>query len=48
MNGELWDLDRPFEKDAELKLIKFDDDDGEDGLCSDIKRKSLRQDFENV
>ena len=47
MNGELWDLDRPFEKDAELKLIKFDDDDGEDDLYSD-KRKSLRQDFENV
>ncbi|XP_074651905.1 threonine--tRNA ligase 1, cytoplasmic-like [Tubulanus polymorphus] len=29
VNGELWDLDRPFEKDAALQLIKFDDDDGQ-------------------
>lgn len=29
VNGELWDLDRPFEKDSELQLIKFEDKDGE-------------------
>lgn len=29
VNGELWDLDRPFEKDAELKLLKFDDPEGQ-------------------
>ena len=28
VNGELWDLDRPFEKDATLQLLKFDDKDG--------------------
>ncbi|XP_067931122.1 threonine--tRNA ligase 1, cytoplasmic-like isoform X2 [Watersipora subatra] len=28
VNGELWDLDRPFECDAELKLLKFDDEEG--------------------
>ncbi|CAF3370773.1 unnamed protein product [Rotaria socialis] len=28
VNGDLWDLDRPFEKDATLELIKFDDDQG--------------------
>ncbi|CAF3787285.1 unnamed protein product, partial [Rotaria magnacalcarata] len=28
VNGDLWDLDRPFEKDAALELIKFDDDQG--------------------
>jgi hypothetical protein len=28
VNGEVWDLDRPFEGDAELKLLKFDDPDG--------------------
>ncbi len=28
MNGELWDLDRPFEKDSSLQLIKFDDEQG--------------------
>jgi len=28
VNGELWDLDRPFESDAKLELIKFDDDEG--------------------
>lgn len=26
VNGELWDLDRPFEKDSTLQLLKFDDD----------------------
>ncbi|CAD5234371.1 unnamed protein product [Bursaphelenchus xylophilus] len=26
VNGELWDLDRPFESDATLSLLKFDDD----------------------
>jgi len=28
VNGELWDLDRPFEGDASLQLLKFDDKDG--------------------
>ncbi|KAH7719882.1 putative threonine--tRNA ligase 2cytoplasmic [Aphelenchoides avenae] len=28
VNGELWDLDRPFEGDASLKILKFDDDEG--------------------
>jgi hypothetical protein len=28
VNGEVWDLDRPFEKDSELVLLKFDDPDG--------------------
>ena len=28
VNGVLWDLDRPFENNAELKLLKFDDDEG--------------------
>ena len=28
VNGALWDLDRPFEGDAELKLLKFDSDEG--------------------
>lgn len=28
VNGELWDLDRPFEKSSSLALIKFDDDEG--------------------
>lgn len=26
VNGELWDLDRPFESDARLQLLKFDDE----------------------
>ncbi|KAK6045058.1 TGS domain protein, partial [Cooperia oncophora] len=26
VNGEVWDLDRPFEGDATLQLLKFDDD----------------------
>ncbi|XP_025077144.1 threonine--tRNA ligase, cytoplasmic-like isoform X1 [Pomacea canaliculata] len=29
VNGELWDLDRPFEGDATLQLLKFDDPDGQ-------------------
>ena len=28
VNGEVWDLDRPFEKDSTLMLLKFDDPDG--------------------
>ncbi|CAF2400450.1 unnamed protein product [Rotaria sp. Silwood2] len=28
VNGELWDLDRPLEKDSSLELIKFDDEQG--------------------
>jgi threonyl-tRNA synthetase len=28
VNGDLWDLDRPFEKDSTLQLIKFDDEQG--------------------
>merc|ERR1711981_1193502 len=28
VDNEEWDLDRPFEKSCNLKLIKFDDDDG--------------------
>ena len=28
VNGELWDLDRPFEGDASLKLLNFDNDEG--------------------
>nr|XP_039248388.1 threonine--tRNA ligase 1, cytoplasmic-like isoform X1 [Styela clava] len=27
VNGEVWDLDRQFEKDSSLELLKFDDDD---------------------
>jgi len=29
VNGVLWDLDRPFEGDAELKLLKFNDEEGQ-------------------
>ncbi|KAK3790525.1 hypothetical protein RRG08_060574 [Elysia crispata] len=29
VNGNLWDLDRPFEKDSSLELVKFDDPDGQ-------------------
>lgn len=29
VNNELWDLDRPFESDASLQLLKFDDSDGQ-------------------
>uniref|UniRef100_A0A7E4VXM1 threonine--tRNA ligase n=1 Tax=Panagrellus redivivus TaxID=6233 RepID=A0A7E4VXM1_PANRE len=28
VNGELWDLDRPLEGDATLKILRFDDDEG--------------------
>jgi len=29
VNGDLWDLDRPFEKDSSLQLLKFDDPEGQ-------------------
>ena len=29
VNNELWDLDRPFERDSSLKLLKFDDPEGQ-------------------
>lgn len=29
VNGELWDLDRPLEGDSSLKLLKFEDEEGE-------------------
>ncbi len=29
VNGELWDLDRPLEKDSDLKLLKFEDPEGQ-------------------
>lgn len=28
VNGEVWDLDRPFEDSCSLQIVKFDDDDG--------------------
>jgi threonyl-tRNA synthetase len=28
VNGVVWDLDRPFEGDASLQLLKFTDDEG--------------------
>ena len=28
VNGDVWDLDRPFEGDASLQLLKFTDDEG--------------------
>ena len=28
VDGELWDLDRPLEKDCSLQLLKFDDEEG--------------------
>lgn len=30
VNGEVWDLDRPFEGDATLHLLKFDDPEGDE------------------
>jgi threonyl-tRNA synthetase len=27
-NNDLWDLDRPLENDCDLKLLKFDDEEG--------------------
>lgn len=30
VNGVLWDLDRPLEGDCDLKLLKFDDDEGKE------------------
>ncbi|XP_056022009.1 threonine--tRNA ligase 1, cytoplasmic-like [Ostrea edulis] len=32
VNGDLWDLDRPFEKDSTLQLLKFDDKDGRSSI----------------
>jgi threonyl-tRNA synthetase len=29
VDGELWDLDRPLEKDCSLQLLKFDDEEGQ-------------------
>ncbi|XP_023320101.1 threonine--tRNA ligase, cytoplasmic isoform X2 [Eurytemora carolleeae] len=29
VDGELWDLDRPLEKDVKLELVKFDDEEGQ-------------------
>merc|ERR1712117_516251 len=29
VHGELWDLDRPFEGDAKLELLKFEDEEGQ-------------------
>ena len=28
VNGVVWDLDRPFEEDSSLQLLKFEDEDG--------------------
>ena len=28
VNGEVWDLDRPFEDSCSLEIVKFDDDEG--------------------
>lgn len=33
VNGEVWDLDRPFEGDATLQVLKFDDDEAKQVLC---------------
>ncbi|OIV94523.1 hypothetical protein TanjilG_25585 [Lupinus angustifolius] len=30
VNGVLWDMARPFEEDSELRIYKFDDDEGRD------------------
>ena len=29
VDGELWDLDRPLEKDCSLELLRFDSDDAQ-------------------
>lgn len=29
VNGELWDMDRPFEADSTLQFLKFDDEEGQ-------------------
>ena len=34
VNGDVWDLDRPFEQDSSLQLLKFDDPDGKLELCT--------------
>ena len=39
MNGEVWDLDRPFEGNSTLHLLKFDDDEGmlnQNSKCNNI------------
>ena len=28
LDGEVWDLDRPFEKSCKMELLKIDDDEG--------------------
>ncbi len=28
VGDELWDMERPLEKDSDLKLLKFDDEEG--------------------
>ena len=28
VNGVVWDLDRPFEENSSLQLLKFEDEDG--------------------
>lgn len=28
VNGDLWDLDRPFEKDSTLELLDFESEEG--------------------
>jgi len=30
VDGQLWDLNRPLEKDCTLELIKFDSDEGKE------------------
>lgn len=29
VNGELWDLDRPLERDCSLELLRFDSEDAQ-------------------
>ena len=36
VNDVVWDLDRPFEGDASLKLLKFEDAEGLN-LCANFK-----------
>lgn len=47
MSGELWDLDRPLERDCSLEILRFDDEDaqaastffGERGVIIDRSRR---------
>jgi threonyl-tRNA synthetase len=39
VNNDVWDLDRPLEGDCSLKLLKFDDPDGETIII--ISRRGL-------